>query len=246
MSEKIDTGDHVHHGPSNENWVVACVEGDKLSWCGWPEGWAELSDCILVKKATAEERDKLLREMADMRTERDHRCRYARRILGLMEPVTAEPRSAEPEIEQILEKYRLMTLDEKRLDKARINAEFRINVRALTVTLREQLAAAERENANLRAEHDGVLAATRIQYCEDLVEDETPYEVAAEPEPQYFATLPEAVEFLVNLPEAALLSAQKEIERLRAAINEAIQIIPHSMGGHVTLGLNILQKAARK
>lgn len=83
MIEQIDTGDHVHHGPSNEDWVVACVEGENLSWCGWPEGWAKISDCSVIRKATADEREKLLRQMADMRTPRDHRCRYAHRILGL-------------------------------------------------------------------------------------------------------------------------------------------------------------------
>lgn len=57
MAEQtIDTGDHVYHRPSRETWVVARVEGDKLYWCGWPPGRADLSDCELVKKATESER----------------------------------------------------------------------------------------------------------------------------------------------------------------------------------------------
>ncbi len=48
----IDTGDIVLHGPTEERWVVACVQGDRLSWVGWPEGTALLSDCTLVEKAT--------------------------------------------------------------------------------------------------------------------------------------------------------------------------------------------------
>lgn len=80
----IDTADHVLHGPTGETWVVACVQNERLSWCGWPEGTADLADCTLVKKAAPEERDKLLREMADMNSS-DHRCRYAKRRLEEME-----------------------------------------------------------------------------------------------------------------------------------------------------------------
>src|SRR5208282_684238 len=40
-----------------------------------------------------------------------------------------------------------------------------------------------------------------INYCEDLIEDGTPWEVPAEPEPSYFESLHEAVVFLVNLPD---------------------------------------------
>lgn len=62
----IDVGDYVHHGPSNENWTVAAVEGARLYWCGWPfGGCAKLSDCTLIKKATDEQREKLLKELAE-------------------------------------------------------------------------------------------------------------------------------------------------------------------------------------
>ena len=76
----LDTGDRILHRPTGETWIVACVQGDRLSWCGWPRGTAALSDCTLVKKATAEERHKLLREMAEMSTS-DHRQRYAQVVL---------------------------------------------------------------------------------------------------------------------------------------------------------------------
>lgn len=82
LSQAIDTADHVHHGTLGETWVVACVQGDRLSWCGWPEGTANVSDCTLVRKATSEERDKLLRELAAMNGS-DHRGVYARRRLGM-------------------------------------------------------------------------------------------------------------------------------------------------------------------
>lgn len=81
----IDTGDHVRHGPTGEDWIVACVIGDKLSWCGWPEGMADLADCTLTCKATDEERDKLLHDLARINSA-DHRCRYAQRRLANTQP----------------------------------------------------------------------------------------------------------------------------------------------------------------
>lgn len=65
----IDVGDYVHHRPSNEDWIVAAVDGDRLYWCGWPFGGsAELSDCTLIKKATNEARDRLIKELAEHTT----------------------------------------------------------------------------------------------------------------------------------------------------------------------------------
>lgn len=55
----IDTGDHVRHGPTGEEWVVRYVRGDRLSWCGWPPGEVSLSECSLIYKATPEERAEL-------------------------------------------------------------------------------------------------------------------------------------------------------------------------------------------
>jgi len=60
---EIDTGDHVHHGPTGEDWVVKYVRGDKLSWCGWPPGEANLADCTLIRKASPEEREELTRRI---------------------------------------------------------------------------------------------------------------------------------------------------------------------------------------
>jgi hypothetical protein len=81
----IDTADHVRHIPTGEEWLVACVRGDKLSWCGWPEGMADLADCELTKKATNEERDKLLRDLAAIGGS-DHRCHYAQHRLAEEQP----------------------------------------------------------------------------------------------------------------------------------------------------------------
>ena len=76
----IDTGDYVLHRPTGEKWVVACVEGEYLSWMGWPEGMAKLADCELLEKATEESRLKLLYELSDNMTN-DHRSRFARHII---------------------------------------------------------------------------------------------------------------------------------------------------------------------
>lgn len=79
-TSNVDTGDVVLHRPSGEKWTVACVQGEYLSWCGWPEGEAKLSDCDLVRKATPGERLRLLHELAAI-SESDHRQRYAAYIL---------------------------------------------------------------------------------------------------------------------------------------------------------------------
>ena len=63
----IDTGDTVRHDPTGEKWIVAYVRGDRLAWCGWPEGEAALSDCTLITKATPDERDELLRRCLQAR-----------------------------------------------------------------------------------------------------------------------------------------------------------------------------------
>lgn len=76
----IDTADTVFHRPSRETWLVAYVRGDRLCACGWPETLAALSDCVLVDKASADERMELLRSMA--RSTEDSRGRYAREVLG--------------------------------------------------------------------------------------------------------------------------------------------------------------------
>ena len=59
---RIRCGDHVHHAPSDEEWVVAWAdyESGDLAWCGWPNGMARLSDCTLIKIATDEEHAKTL------------------------------------------------------------------------------------------------------------------------------------------------------------------------------------------
>ena len=77
----IDTGDTVFHRPTCEDWLVAFVDGDRIAWCGWPEGTGGLADCELLEKATPDARAKLLADMAAMHGD-DPRARYARRVLA--------------------------------------------------------------------------------------------------------------------------------------------------------------------
>ena len=48
-------GDHVRHGPSGENWLVAWAEGDDLAPAGWPTTIARLADCEVTRRCTDEE-----------------------------------------------------------------------------------------------------------------------------------------------------------------------------------------------
>lgn len=71
-------GDHVHHRPSGEDWVVAYVNGDRLCACGWPETLARVSDCELIKKCSNKEHREVL---SDMITAGGSRGAYAKHAL---------------------------------------------------------------------------------------------------------------------------------------------------------------------
>jgi hypothetical protein len=81
MTEQIDTGDAVRHGPSGEKWLVAYVKGDRLAACGWPFSEVPLADCELVRKESPEGRASLLRAMAAS-NHSDPRTVYARERLA--------------------------------------------------------------------------------------------------------------------------------------------------------------------
>lgn len=60
LAERVESGhklgiaDCVFHRPTGETWLLAYADyetGD-LSWLGWPEGRARISDCELVDPAT--------------------------------------------------------------------------------------------------------------------------------------------------------------------------------------------------
>lgn len=85
--EEIDTADIVLHNPTQEEWLVAYVKGDRLAWCGWPEGEAKAEDCTLMKKATAEQRLELLQSMARMTGIDRRKCYAQQRLSELSEAV---------------------------------------------------------------------------------------------------------------------------------------------------------------
>lgn len=47
-------GDHVHHKPTGEKWVVAYADAEKndIAWAGWPDGRARLVDCEVIYRCT--------------------------------------------------------------------------------------------------------------------------------------------------------------------------------------------------
>ena len=63
MEQQIEIADAVHHGPSGEDWVVARVTETHVYPAGWPSCRAELADCKLLKKATPEQREQMLRDL---------------------------------------------------------------------------------------------------------------------------------------------------------------------------------------
>lgn len=66
----LRAGDHVHHGPSGEDWVLACDERDgHVVPAGWPECMAKAEHCTLLKAADDAERLEMLTRAAATRTE---------------------------------------------------------------------------------------------------------------------------------------------------------------------------------
>lgn len=74
------TGDIVFHRPTGETWTVACVRDDRLSWCGWPEGTADLVECDLLQECSDDDHWRLVEEIAQVRG--DHRGEMCRRLLA--------------------------------------------------------------------------------------------------------------------------------------------------------------------
>lgn len=75
-------GDHVHHRPSDEKWVVAYAdEGTgEMAWAGWPDGVAKLSDCELVYRCSDEEHAEAVKEW--LKSSPSHRRGKVERMYG--------------------------------------------------------------------------------------------------------------------------------------------------------------------
>lgn len=62
----IDTADTVAISAMDEAWIVAYATETHVYCCGWPFAGVPIGECELLEKATPEQRDTLLRDMADM------------------------------------------------------------------------------------------------------------------------------------------------------------------------------------
>lgn len=74
------TGDHVHHAPSGETWVVAWADHKTgyMAPCGWPECQAKISDCTITKRATDDECADLIKQLRESsRRDADNAARIA-------------------------------------------------------------------------------------------------------------------------------------------------------------------------
>lgn len=68
ISETIDCGDVVFHGTKGKTRLVAAVEDDRAYWFGFPfGGYAHLTDCSLVEKASESQRQYWLEKLAEMK-----------------------------------------------------------------------------------------------------------------------------------------------------------------------------------
>lgn len=48
LTQQITSGCVVHHHPTDEDWLVLGVNGDKICVAGWPPTIAEIKDCTLL------------------------------------------------------------------------------------------------------------------------------------------------------------------------------------------------------
>lgn len=56
------------HIPTGEYWVVAFAENNDLSWCGYPEGLAQLKDCQLIERCSDTEHREWVERFRDNKT----------------------------------------------------------------------------------------------------------------------------------------------------------------------------------
>ena len=78
MTDALDTGDLIRH--RGESLIVACVHDGIVHPCGHPDRWIKTEECLLIRKASADDRLHLLRQMAQV-TVSGHRPKCARERL---------------------------------------------------------------------------------------------------------------------------------------------------------------------
>jgi hypothetical protein len=82
---------------------------------------------------------------------------------------------------------------------------------------------AEAELATAKQEREAIMKSLGIILDPDLDAEGSGYEVPAEPEPDYFETLLEAVQFWAKLFEGEINKQSRELERLRGALELAAE-----------------------
>ncbi len=84
---RIDAGDAFLHRPSGETLSCSGSDGDAVFWEGWPEGYARVEDCDLVREATPDQRRSTLVSWSKVRRREggfmDMRSAVTRRRLGI-------------------------------------------------------------------------------------------------------------------------------------------------------------------
>ena len=83
-AHKIRCGDAVLHRPTGETWLVAYADYEQnvLSWSGFPEGSAKLSDCEVTRVATDDQHRKHVEEWLAKPSGGDHRRYAIERLYG--------------------------------------------------------------------------------------------------------------------------------------------------------------------
>ena len=66
MTTKIRAGDHVHHEPSGEDWVILWADyaTGYLAPAGWPSSEAQIAHCRVTKSLTDAEHEAFLDDIA--------------------------------------------------------------------------------------------------------------------------------------------------------------------------------------
>lgn len=82
-------GDHVHHVPSGEDWVVAWATCDDIAWAGWPNGMARTRDVRIIRRATDAQHAQAVTEWLGESGQGDSRQDRVRRLYSSAEAMAA-------------------------------------------------------------------------------------------------------------------------------------------------------------
>jgi hypothetical protein len=84
----LRSGDTVRHYPTNEVWLLAWADANRVSPCGWPETIALVKDCVLVEACSDIESAEMIKQWAEKEGS-DYRISRCRELLSAMTPQAA-------------------------------------------------------------------------------------------------------------------------------------------------------------